>query len=322
VRKALVFIFTALVAFAIGIGWSGGARACDPQTGQGCNMGNNGNPSNSGGSPPSSGSSTSSSSGVSCSSSGGTTVCSSTGQPSAPTGSQPSTGSDSAPSSGTTTQPGAFTPTAALSGDVPPAGAGVASDVQPVSASTPSDTGSNTGSDAAAGGAVAGGVLLAATATKKDGSGNDPRSPQDTTQFQWRITSSTSYGIAGVINIEVQPLNDDGSGGPSTYLQYVGIGPSLGAGVSNLSDWERFETPTPMHFDNSLDGPKFRGMGCQLSLPSVGLGGRGPGWLNWSGGSGVGIWGMGKHYMNPDGNSIGANLIGVNVGYWHTIGSP
>jgi len=316
-RKALALLGAAFVALAIGMCFATVAHACDPVTGEGCNMGGGGGGNNN--PPPSTGTTTPSNpgGGFTCQSSGNTTVCSSGGgttsgtTPSTPT--QPTTPTDSGPS----VQPGAFTPTASLNGSPPAAGSGTASDAQPVSNTVP---GSNTGTDAAAGGMALGGVALAATAAKSPPK-KDP-SEQDTNEFRWRITSSASYGIAGVTNFEIQPMLPDGSYGHSTHLQYIGIGPSLGAGVSNLSDWERIQTNNAMHFDNSLDGPKFRGIGCQLSLPSIGLGGRGPGALNQSAGSAMGIYGMGGHYVNPDGKSIGANLIGVNVGYWHTIGSP
>jgi hypothetical protein len=312
-RKALALLGTAMVALAIGMCFSTVAHACDPVTGEGCDMGGGGSnptapppaaPSNPGG-------------GFTCQSSGSTTVCSSGGGTTTPT--QPTTpNTDSGPTdSGPSVQPGAFTPTASLNGSPPAAGSGTASDAQPVSNKDP---GSTAGTDAAAGGIALGGVALAATAAKSPPT-KDP-SEQDTTEFRWRITSSASYGIAGVTNFEIQPMLPDGSYGHSTYLQYIGIGPSLGAGVSNLSDWERIQSKNAMHFDNSLDGPKFRGIGCQLSLPSIGLGGRGPDALNQSAGSAMGIPGLGGHYVNPDGKSIGANLIGVNVGYWHTIGSP
>jgi hypothetical protein len=309
-RKALALVGTALVALAIGMCFSTVAHACDPVTGEGCDMGgNNNNP------PPATAAPANPGGGFTCQSSGSTTVCSSGGAPpsTGSTSTQPSAPTDTGPS----VQPGAFTPTASLNGSPPAAGSGTASDAQPVSNTDP---GSTAGTDAAAGGIALVGVGLAATAAKSPPK-KDP-SEQDTNEFRWRITSSASYGIAGVTNFEIQPMLPDGSYGHSTQLQYIGIGPSLGAGVTNLSDWERIQTKNAMHFDNSLDGPKFHGLGCQLSLPSIGLGGRGPGALNQSAGSAMGIAGMGGHYVNPDGNSIGANLIGVNVGYWHTIGSP
>ena len=167
---------------------------------------------------------------------------------------------------------------------------------------------------------VAAGVVglagLAGLASLASGSPPVPvEAAERTNQFEVRVTSgfSVSGVVVGVtvLNVEVRPILSDGPG-RAKRLQFIGGGLSIGlkVGGSGPTDWERIESPRPMSVD------QVGGMGGVLSYPSATFNNSGASLgmhLNIGGPKGTG-----NVYVDPQGRSFGATVIGVQGGYWRS----
>jgi hypothetical protein len=293
-RRLTIYALGAFAVVGIAL-WaaSGVAHACDPKTGEGCSTTST--------QQPASGGSTNES----------TTTTTTT------TPKQPSVAGSTDEPGTTTTRPSLATPTTepetTTSTSEPPT---TTSTTQPP-VTTPTSTGGRGGFPTAP---VAAGVVglagLAGLASLASGSPPVPAEAAERTNlFEVRVTSgfSVSGVVVGVtvLNVEVRPILSDGPG-RAKKLQFIGGGLSIGlkVGGTGPTDWEQIQTPRLMTAN------EVGGMGGVMSYPSATWGSHGGSLgmhLNFGGPKGTG-----NVYVDPQGRSFGATVIGAQGGYWRS----
>jgi hypothetical protein len=317
-RLALfVVVWLGLVGFALWRG-TGVAHACDPVTGEGCNMTTTTPSTEPRTSPPTTESTTTTTTSEPPGTSPPTTESTTTTTTSEPPATSPPTTESTTT---TTSEPPATSPPTTESTTT-------TTSESPVSTPTSSKGSGFPVVPVALGGG--GGLLALAAAAGVAGvlSGSPPApaaaTDEPTTNFRVRMTGSLgiSIGIIGgtYMNVEVQALGPDGEWSRSKRLTFIGGGLSVGlnVGVSGASDWEQITTTTRCRLKD------FGGMGGIIPFPSYAL--KIPWLCNLSGGAGtlVNIGGpkaTGNQHLNPDGGSgEGLTIIGVQPGYWFSRG--